>query len=76
MAEKGKHFKSAKHGIGLGSVALAFGLFLILVPGSGSTEGGTWSAALGIPMWGLGAALAAIGGFIVFLGIRQARLDK
>ena len=67
MAEKGRHFKSAKHGIALGSVGLAFGLILILAPGSGSTEGGTWSAALGIPTWGLGAALVVISGFILFL---------
>lgn len=76
MAEKGRHFKSAKHGIALGCVGLAFGLILIFAPGSGSTEGGTWSAALGIPTWGLGAALVVIGGFILFLGIRQARLEK
>lgn len=76
MVEKGKHFKSAKHAIGFGCVSLAFGLLVIFMPGSDSTEGGTWSGALGIPTWGLGAALAVSGGFVLFLGIRQARLGK
>jgi len=76
MAEKGRHFKKAKYGVWLGVIGLAIGLLLIFLPGRDSAEGGTWSAALGIPTWALGIALLVIGGFNLFLGIRQSRLDK
>jgi len=76
MAEKGRHYKKARYGIILGSIGLVLGVLAIIAPGRDDTEGGSWSGALGIPMWGLGVLLLVIGGFNLFLGLRQHRLEK
>lgn len=69
MSEHKEHFKHPSYPLGFGAVSLLVGLVAILMPGRDSTEGAGITAALGIPLWGLGIALLVLSALMFFWGI-------